>query len=78
MLADASKGSDEKYKAKMAVRKQIQVYEAERDSIINGIEKENKSAIDKYTSNIENIQRALEDLKHNLSFVEKCAKRMRA
>ena len=70
MLADASKGSDEKYKAKMAVRKQIQVYEAERDSIINGIDKENKSAIDKYTSNIENIQRALEDLKHNLSFVE--------
>ena len=59
MLADASKGSDEKYKAKMAVRKQMQVYEAERDSIINGIDKENKSAIDKYTSNIENIQRAL-------------------
>ena len=70
MLADASKGSDEKYKAKMAVRKQIQAYEAERDSIINGIEKENKSAIDKHASNIENIQRALKDLKNNISFVE--------
>lgn len=70
MLADASKGSDEKYKAKMAVRKQIQVYETERDSIINGIEKENKSAIDKHASNIENIQRALKDLKNSISFVE--------
>lgn len=70
MLADASKGSDEKYKAKMAVRKQIQAYEAERDSIINSIEKENKTAIDKHASNIENIQRSLKDLKGSISFVE--------
>ena len=70
MLADTSKGSDEKYKAKMAVRKQIQAYEAERDSIINSIEKENKTAIDKHASNIENIQRSLKDLKGSISFVE--------
>ena len=82
MLADASKGSDEKYKAKMAVRKQMQAYEVERDSIINGIEKENKSAIDKHASNIENIQRALKDLKGSISFVESaqnaCERRLQA
>lgn len=82
MLADASKGSDEKYKAKTTIRKQIQAYEAERDSIINGIEKENKSAIDKHASNIENIQRALKDLKGSISFVESaqnaCERRLQA
>lgn len=66
MLADASKGSDEKYKAKMAVRKQMQVYEAERDSIIDKIKKENREAEQLHESVISSIEGTITKLRKNI------------
>lgn len=66
MLADASKGSDEKYKAKMAVRKQIQAYEAERDSIINKINKENREAEQLHESVISSIKDTIAKQQKNI------------
>ena len=66
MLADASKGSDEKYKAKMAVRKQIQVYEAERDSIIDKINKENREAEQLHESVISSIEDTIAKQRKNI------------
>ena len=66
MLADASKGSDEKYKAKMAVRKQIQVYEAERDSIIDKINKENRESEQLHESVISSIEDAIAKQRKNI------------
>lgn len=66
MLADASKGSDEKYKAKMAVRKQIQAYEAERDSIIDKINKENREAEQLHESVISSIEDAIAKQQKNI------------
>lgn len=66
MLADASKGSDEKYKAKMAVRKQIQAYEAERDSIIDKINKENRESEQLHESVISSIEDAIAKQRKNI------------
>lgn len=66
MLADASKGSDEKYKAKMAVRKQMQVYEAERDSIIDKIKKENREAEQLHESVISSIEDTIAKQRKNI------------
>lgn len=66
MLADASKGSDEKYKSKMAVRKQIQAYEAERDSIIDKINKENRESEQLHESVISSIEDAIAKQRKNI------------
>lgn len=66
MLADASKGSDEKYKAKMAVRKQIRTYETERDSIIDKINKENREAEKLHESVVSSIEEAIEKQRRNI------------
>lgn len=66
MLADASKGSDEKYKAKMAIRKQIQTYEAERDSIIDKINKENRESEQLHESVISSIEDAIAKQRKNI------------
>ena len=69
ILADASKGSDEKYKAKMAIRKQIQTYEAERDSIIDKINKENREAEKLHESVVSSIEEAIEKQRRNISTI---------
>ena len=69
MLADASKGSDERYKAKMAIRKQIQIYEAERDSIIDKINKENREAEKLHESVVSSIEEAIEKQRRNISTI---------
>lgn len=66
MLADASKGSDEKYKAKTAIRKQIQAYEVERDSIIDKINKENREAEKLHESVVSSIEEAIEKQRRNI------------
>lgn len=66
ILADASKGSDEKYKSKMAVRKQIQAYEAERDSIIDKINKENRESEQLHESVISSIEDAIAKQRKNI------------
>lgn len=66
ILADASKGSDEKYKAKMAIRKQIQTYEAERDSIIDKINKENREAEKLHESVVSSIEDAIAKQRKNI------------
>lgn len=66
MLADASKGSDEKYKAKIAIRKQIQAYEAERDSIIDKINKENREAEKLHESVISSIEDTIAKQRKNI------------
>ena len=69
MLADASKGSDEKYKAKMAIRKQIQAYETERDSIIDKIKNENREAEKLHESVVSSIEEAIEEQRRNISTI---------
>lgn len=69
MLADASKGSDERYKAKMVIRKQIQIYEAERDSIIDKINKENREAEKLHESVVSSIEEAIEKQRRNISTI---------
>ena len=66
MLADASKGSDEKYTAKTAIRKQIQAYEVERDSIIDKINKENREAEKLHESVVSSIEEAIEKQRRNI------------
>lgn len=66
MLADASKGSDEKYTAKTAIRKQIQAYEVERDSIIDKINKENREAEKLHESVVSSIEEAIEKQRKNI------------
>lgn len=66
MLADASKGSDEKYKAKMAIRKQIQAYEVERDNIIGKINKENREAEKLHESVVSSIEDAIAKQQKNI------------
>lgn len=69
MLADASKESDEKYKAKMAIRKQIQIYEAERDGIIDKTNKENREAEKLHESVVSSIEEAIEKQRRNISTI---------
>lgn len=66
MLADASKGSDEKYKVKTAIRKQIQAYEVERDSIIDKINKENREAEKLHESVVSSIEEAIAKQRKNI------------
>lgn len=66
MLADASKGSDERFTAKTAVRKQIQAYEVERDSIIDKINKENREAEKLHESVVSSIEEAIEKQRRNI------------
>lgn len=66
MLADASKGSDERFTAKTAIRKQIQAYEVERDSIIDKINKENREAEKLHESVVSSIEEAIEKQRRNI------------
>jgi DNA repair exonuclease SbcCD ATPase subunit len=66
MLADASKGSDESFTAKTAIRKQIQAYEVERDSIIDKINKENREAEKLHESVVSSIEEAIEKQRKNI------------
>lgn len=69
MLADASKGSDERFTAKTAIRKQIQAYEVERDSIIDKINKENREAEKLHESVVSSIEEAIEKQRRNISTI---------
>lgn len=69
MLADASKGSDERYIAVSAIRKQIQAYEVERDSIIDKINKENREAEKLHESVVSSIEEAIEEQRKNISTI---------
>ena len=66
MLADASKGSDESFTAKTAIRKQIQAYEVERDSIIDKINKENREAEQLHESVISSIEDTIAKQRKNI------------